>query len=424
MAKRTADAPTLSLGALLGDFRLLLLLFVGFRVLLLLAYQPLTIGNVERGVSAGGDFQTYYQIASLSDTVGLPLRDWWSEFPPLWSYTSVTLYQLAGRGGNYAAFALLLGAILIAADTGSLILVRKIGTRLYRADTGMALAWVYALLAVPLVFTYWTFEGLVTFSLLLGVWWLLNERDGRAGAVFGIGALLKFTPALALGAAWRYRSARQAAGTTVISLLIFGGVFAPFLLQNAAMTLPSLTAQWSKASYQSVWALLDGNYRTGNFGPLEDRLDPAKAAVLLGNPAVIPGWLRLGAAAALGLWLFARTRRYDDKGLVAFVAATLLIFFLQAQGWSPQWLMQIIPFVLLCFPNRNGILILLVLSGVTFTEYPFLWLRTGDSGGMMTGALVVPYVMLVLARTGLLAGVVVGLYRILRQPRDRDGRAI
>jgi hypothetical protein len=86
--------------------------------------------------------------------------------------------------------------------------------------------------------------------------------------------------------------------------------------------------------------------------------------------------------------------------------------------------MQIIPFVLLCFPNRNGILILLVLSGVTFTEYPFLWLRTGDSGGVMTGALVVPYVMLVLARTGLLAGVVVGLYRILRQPRDRDGRAI
>ncbi len=423
MAKRSAEAAPISLGALLGDFRLLVLLFVGLRVLLLLAYQPLTVGGVERGVGASGDFQTYYQIASLSDTVGLPLRDWWSEFPPLWSYTSVALYQAAGRGGNYPAFALLLGLVMIAADTGCLILLRRIGTRVYRAETGMALAWIYALLVAPLVFSYWTFEGLVTFALLAGVWALLNERDGRAGVAFGVGALVKFTPALALGAAWRYRSSRRAAVISLTTALIFGGVFAPFLLQNARMALPSLTAQWGKASYQSVWALLDGNYRTGNFGPLEDRLDPAKAGVLTGNPAVVPGWLRLGCAAALGLWVFVRTRRYDEKGLVAFVGVTLLIFFLQSQGWSPQWLMQIIPFVLLCFPNRNGILIVLVLSGVTFAEYPFLWLRTGDTGGVISGALVMPYALLVVARTALLAGVAVGLYRILRQPRDRDGRA-
>jgi len=38
------------------------------------------------------------------------------------------------------------------------------------------------------------------------------------------------------------------------------------------MTMPSLTAQFNKASYESIWALIDGNYRTGNFGPLTDRL--------------------------------------------------------------------------------------------------------------------------------------------------------
>lgn len=421
MDKRNSGITTHSLGQLLGDFRLLLLLFIGFRLILLLVYQPLMLGNVERGLSAGGDFQTYYQIASLSDSIGLPLRDWWSEFPPLWSYLSVLVYQLAGRNENYSAFALLLGMILVAADTGSLILVRKIGSRLYRPDTGMALAWIYALLIVPLVFTFWTFEGLVTFTLLLSLWWLLNGYELKSAVMLGVGALFKFTPALALGAVWRYRPKQRALRITVAALLVFWGVFAPFLLQNAVMALPSLTAQWNKASYQSVWALVDGNYRTGNFGPLEDRLDPAKAEVVQGNPPLVPGSLRLGLAAVFGLWVFASVRRYDDKGLVAFVGITLIIFFLQAQGWSPQWLMQIVPFVLLCFPNRSGILVLLVLSGVTFAEYPFLWLRTGDSGGVMGGVLLGPYVMLVVVRTLLLLGVAIGLYRILRQPRDATG---
>src|SRR5690606_18002991 len=148
---------------------------------------------------------------------------------------------------------------------------------------------------------------------------------------------------------------------TVVVLGLFVLVYIPFFAQNAAMTLPSLTAQFNKASYQTVWALLDDNYRTGNFCPLEHRLDPALASVVQGNPAVIPGWLRLGVAAAVGLFIYARTRRFDDKGLVAFVAVTLLIFFIQAQGWSPQWLAQIIPLVLLCFPSRDGVMIALIL---------------------------------------------------------------
>jgi hypothetical protein len=181
------------------------------------------------------------------------------------------------------------------------------------------------------------------------------------------------------------------------------------------MTLPSLTSQFNKASYQTVWALIDGNYRTGNFGPIEDRTDPDKANIVQGNPARIPGWLRLGIAAAVGIFVFMRTRRFDDRGLVAFVGITLLIFFLQAQGWSPQWLVQIIPLILLCFPTRNGILIVVMLSLVTFAEYPFLFIRTGDTGGEITGALVIPFVILVLARTALLVGVCVALYQKLRQ---------
>ncbi len=410
----TPPITTGSISALLADFRLLLTLFIAFRLMLLLVYQPLLIAGGERGTMAGGDFQTYYQLAALSDTVGLPLRDWWSEFPPLWSYLSVIIYQMTS---DYGGFAFQLGLLFLLVDAGNLVLLRRIGTRLHNAETGTALAWIYALLLVPLVFTFWTFEGLVLFTLLLGLWWLIQHREMRSAAVIAVGALLKFTPALLLGAVWRHRELRPALRYTAVLAVIVVLAFLPFLAQNSAMTLPSLTAQFNKASYQSVWALLDGNYRTGNFGPISDRIDPARANDPLGNPAVIPGWLRLGAAAGIGLFVFARTRRFDDRGLVAFVGITLLIFFLQAQGWSPQWLMQIIPFILLCFPSRNGVYIVLLLSLCAFAEYPFLFIRTGDTGGEISGALRAPYTILVVARTAILVGVCVGLYRILRQER-------
>lgn len=398
---------------LLGDFRLLLILFIAFRVLLLLVYQPLLVEGGERGITAGGDYQTYFNIAALSDSLGAPFRDWWSEFPPAWTYLSVLIYQ--GTGGAYAGYGLLLGLVVLAFDAGNLALMRKIGAHLYGAAVGLALAWIYALLLAPLVFTFWTFEPLAAFWLLLGLWWLLKKRDTRSALAAAVGALTKLTPALLVGAVWRFREGRSAARYTALLAGVFTLVYLPLLAQNAAMTLPSLTAQFNKASYQTVWALLDGNYRTGNFGPLADRADPARANVMQGRPAVVPGWLRLGAALALGLFVFARARRFDDRGLVAFVTITLLIFFLQAQGWSPQWLAQIAPLVLLCFPTRNGVLIVVLLSAAVFIEYPFLFIRTGDTGGEMTGALVGPFVMLVLARTIVLAGVCAALYRKLRQ---------
>lgn len=433
MSKKTAAQPaqneaksppltTAALAGLLGDFRLLVILFVGFRLLLLIVYQPFLIQNVERGITTGGDFQTYYQIASLSKSVGMPLRDWWSEFPPLWSHFAVLLYQL--QGASYGSFAFLMGIIFLAVDTGNLILIRKLGSRLYKPETGMALAWVYTVLLAPLVFTFWTFEGLVVFSLLLGTWWLVEKRDTRSALAIAVGTLIKFTPALALGALWRMVEVRRAVRYSLVVGVLVVGVYLPFLAQNAAMTMPSLTAQFNKASYETIWALIDGNFRTGNFGPLEERLDPANAAIMQGNPPRIPGWLRLGAAGFVGVLVFARTRRFDDKGLVAFLGITMLIFFIQAQGWSPQWVMQIVPFVLLCFPTRNGVLALLMLSFATFAEYPFLFIRTGDTGGEISGALVAPYAIVIIARTGILVGLCVAFYNVLRQARSKTGVAL
>jgi hypothetical protein len=416
MSKRTTLSPeTLSLSGMFADFRLLLTLFIGFRLILMLVYQPLVIEGVERGLAAGGDFATYYALGELSGQGLFPFRDWWSEFPPIPSLLITALYQLIGSAPRYELFAQMLGFLMLIFDVGNLTLVRRIGTRLHGANTGMTLAWIYALMLAPTIFIWWNFEPMVAFWLLLGLHWLLHGKTTTSALITAIGALTKFTPALLLGAVWRFRPTRHALRYSALVIVLFGVVYGLLLAQNAAMTLPSLTAQFSKSSYQTVWALLDGNFGTGNFGPISDRLDPALATVQQGNPALIPGIVRLAVAALIGAFIYARTRRYDSRGLVAFVAITLLIFFLQTQGWSTQWLAQIIPLLLLALPNRDTVLSIVLLTGTAFAEYPFLFLRTGETGGLISGELTAPYTMLILIRTAILIGFCVALYRKLRQ---------
>lgn len=410
----------LSLTGLLADFRLLVTLFLAFRLLALMVYQPLLSSGIERGVTAGGDFFYYFQLGSFAREGLLPFRDWWSEFPPIPSLLNTVIYL--GFGGNgYTGFAMIFGILMTLFDLGNLARMRQIGTKIHGAVTGMALAWVYALTLAPAVMIWWNFEPMVAFFLLSALWALLNQRDGRSAAWALVGALTKFTPAILLGAVWRYRPPNRALRYTLITVGGFALIYALLFAQNAALTAPSLTAQFSKASYQTVWALLDGNYTTGNFGSALERFDPANAYRLNGNPAVIPGIVRLGAAALIGAFIFWRTKRFDDRGIVAFTTITLLIFFLQAQGWSPQWMAQIVPLLLLCFPTRDGVTLVVLLSLLVFAEYPFLFIRTGDTGGVISSdALLTPFRGLVIGRTLILVGVCVALYRRLTVALPHD----
>ena len=426
MTRTTDNLQSVRSLGLLGDFRLLVILFISFRLMLVMVYQPLVIDDVERGLSAQGDRLYHFQLAALTDDGDWPFVDWWSEFPPVWYWLTTAAYQFQGENVNYGAWTMTLGLLMLAFDVGNLLLMRAIGSRLYGPVTGMTLAWMYALALAPLVFLWWTFENMVAFFLLLGLWWLLRPDDNRSLAQSAVatafGALTKFTPLLLLGAVIRYRQPVQIARYVAVVLLIFGGVYG-LLYWNAAandadsrMVTSSLTAQFGKASYQTVWALIDGNYTTGNFGTVESHYDIDAAYELYGEPPVIPGFVRLALAGAAGLFVFLRTRRFDDQGVVAFVTITLLIFFLQAQGWSPQWLAQIIPLVLLALPTKNAVLLTVVLSMLAFTEYPVLLIRTGDTGGVITGGLVAPFAALIIARTLILVGLCLALYQKLRQP--------
>jgi hypothetical protein len=407
----TTSPPTAS--PLPRDSRLLLYLFVAFRLMILLVYQPLP--GVGAGFTAFGDYQHYYNLAELSSSGKLPYRDYWYEFPPIFPAISLIFYSVsAARGGDFTAYALLLGIVMTVFDAGNLFLLRRIGTRLHSESTGTALAWIYAILAVPLVFALWTFEALVAFAILLATAGLVEGKDNRSALAVAFGALTKLFPLIVLGAVWRFRPPREAIRYTVIAVGLTALGLALMLLVAGPFGIPSITAQFNKASYQSVWALIDRNYKTGNFGPIADHFDAAKAYDLLGNPAVIPWWLRGAVFGAIGLYIYATTRRFDNRGLVAFIAITVTIFFLWSQGWSPQWQMVLVPLILLNFPNRDGVLACLMLAALSFVEYPMLFLRTGDTGGAISGQQLTTFTLIIVLRTLLLIGFAVVLYRRLR----------
>ena len=79
-------------------------------------------------------------------------------------------------------------------------------------------------------------------------------------------------------------------------------------------------------------------------------------------------------------------------------------------------MVQIIPFILLVFPTRNGVLTVVVLSLAVFFEYPVIFIRTGATGGEVTGPILVPmFISTILMRTAILVAVCVAFYGVLRQ---------
>lgn len=398
---------------LLTDRRTLFYLFLGFRIMLLLVYQPFLLQGVERGLSTFGDFQTYHQFAQLSDAGKLPYRDFWYEFPPVFPVISLAVYAFAK---DFTPYATALGLLMTLFDMGNWWLLGRIGKAVHGEQTGLGLLWIYGLLAAPLVLTWWTFEPMVTFAILLALDQLIVRKENRSALSAAFGALTKLWPLAMVAVVARFypikTTIRYGLIAGIITLIGIGAM----LGIGGKFGTASLVAQFNKASYSTVWALLDQNYKTGNFGPIQDRFDPAKAYELQGNPAIVPSWLRLIVFGGIGLFVFTTMRRFDARGMVAFTAIMITLFFLWAQGWSPQWMTTLIVLVLLNFPTRVGILISLALSFVSFVEFPVLFMRTAETDGAISGAQLPVFTALILFRTALLIGFALGLYGILRRP--------
>jgi hypothetical protein len=338
------------------------LLFLAAR-LFLLAGLPLD------GLRGYGDLAHFYRQAGL----GWPYFDYWVEYPPVFPFLSGLLYHLAG--GSEHGYVYLLAGLLSLAQAGGLALFLRLATRLYGADAGRQRGWMYFALLVCLPYGWWAFDALAVFSMLLGLGWLLEGRDGRAGLALGLGLLTKWFPGLVLLAAWRLGGLRRAIKPAAVALVLAGSILFGLYAIAPENTLASLRSQAGKGSWETVWALVDGNFQTGNFGPQVDPLDPATAYLQSRQPASLSPWLTLPFFAFTGLWLSRRGAPGEERDAVAFLGLVWCLFLLWMPGYSPQWVLYLLPLLLLALPERQAMLAGIVLVLVDLLEWPVLLSR-------------------------------------------------
>lgn len=335
--------------------------------LLMLISMPL------EGLHGYGDFWHFYNLGRLP---GLPFFDYWIEFPPVFAFLAELLARVAGEQEH--VFAYLLFFILTAADCGSLYLFTRLVERLYSEDTGvnrLIRPVFYLLSLLVLAYNWWYFDPLAVFLMLLGITLIFKRRSLGAGLAIGAGILTKMFPALVLLAIWRRWTIRHAAILILSTLLPVALVWGVLWSLSPRFTQASLLSQATKSSWETVWALVDNNYITGNFGEDPTRLDPAATQVLMGNPPVVSPWLRLVVFGAIGLAAIWRIRPQNDRQSLGVLGFGWCLFLLWSSGWSPQWMLFLLPLVLLVLPGRTAVLFSLMLALVNLLEWPVLLSR-------------------------------------------------
>jgi hypothetical protein len=205
-------------------FQYQLLVFAGLRLALLFLLPAAALFRF-------GDFQHYYNLAAWSlpghCLVGpapcWPLLDYWYEFPPVFPYLSIVILRLVGGGALpvFETYAYALALVLVAADAGTLVVYQALARRLLPPRAAISAGWFYLLMPAPLILSWWTFDGLTTFWMVLALWALIEQRAALASAAVGLGALTKILPVLVLPAAWRALPPRRAAWVTAGAAGIF-----------------------------------------------------------------------------------------------------------------------------------------------------------------------------------------------------------
>jgi hypothetical protein len=352
---------------LFGPIWLVLALFISARLMMLMIWPA-------ENLSLYGDYDYHFRVAALSKAGHLPFIHYWSGPLPVFSFLSLALYQLSG--GEFKNYVLLLNLVLLAFEAASLYLLYRLAADACGKDRALQLGWIYAVLYVPVFIWLSTFEAMTAFFMLAALWALQRRRSGWAGFFIGLGTMTKLVPFVLLAVVWRERGWRAALVSGLIALLVCLAIVAPLFVLSPNYTLASLRAQASKSSWQTVWALIDGNVaNTGNFGPIADQYNLAKASTQLYNPSRLPAWLTLLPFAALGLFVFTRPVRRARQDALIFSALLITLFFLWSKGWSPQWQMFYIPLLLLALPAPRAAMFIVVLGFVNILEWPVILSR-------------------------------------------------
>ena len=356
MASRPWAGGRLSLGSIqVGRFGVPYLALAAIVRLVLTCYALINRSDLLND----GDLPFYWHFAQLSDHGQYPFLHFWMEYPPVFPflisgyYRLLALFNLTSAEQFSAAFALLVYAV----EVVNLALVYHL---VRRARGERAARWATAIYAgcpaLIWISTGW-FDPLAVLFCLAALNALSSKRAATAGVFIALGVLTKIYPGvllLALPAALGWRaSTRAVAGFGATLVVILG----PLLLVRPDLLLASLVSMTSRPPWETVAAVLSGYYGWGRQPLLEDRFNAATAYGSAGTPVwvtLLPVALVLLAAAAA--WVALKRQRTAPADTCRVAALAVIAFVLGNKGFSPQFVVWLIPMVLVAWPNRIGVL--------------------------------------------------------------------
>lgn len=390
-----------------ADFWLLLTLFITFRGLTLLLLKP---GGFIRDWS---DFDTYFGIAALSDYGLYPFLDFWLEWPPLLPWLAVGSYQLslwlpAWPEDARLGFVIILGTIFLLFEIGNFTLIYRLGHRLWDdSATRNRLLWLYLGLFAPVYALLGFFDCIALFFILLALDLLLNNRRLPSAVAVGVGIMVKIIPILMMPVAARYlghqHRQQQREGQVEIGLyavtigLTLAVLLAPFFFYGPEWLMASARSMLERSPWETVWAIGDGYYGFGQVGG--DRFNAAETEFAV-HEGHLPAWSwGLIALVFAGFYLpiFLAKADYDQpRNLIAFMGFTMTTFLLANKGYSPQFLVYLLPFIMLLFPNSRGLIYALILTALNILEQPIYFVLIPSASWLLTGVVFVRFGLLVL----------------------------
>jgi uncharacterized membrane protein (UPF0136 family) len=345
-----------------SEFLMALTLFISFRLLMLIWFSPFSFFT-----SGYLGHAYYYDMAKYSDQGQYPFINFWFEYPPIFPYLAIAVYKLTALGKeSFEYFNRVLTLAVLPFDILTLTNLYRIARRVYGTATAVRVSWIYTLLLLPAYYWWHGPDPILVAMTLQSLYWLLAGRFGASAFALAIAIATKFTPAFLVGTALRFiATRRQLILYLTILLGILALIFVPFLIVSPTYTIASFQSLLSVSSWETIWALIDGNFTYGNVGLMPRHFDPVMAGAPVYNPAAVPGWLTLLVFGALFLVVFTRpVDRANPRQMLVFTCIVLMLFLLWSKGWSPQWATLVIPFFLLVYPNWRGLLLSLVLTFV------------------------------------------------------------
>lgn len=341
-----------------GLFGAGIFLFIRLLLFIFLPYEVFT---------GYGDLINFFRVAQIP---GWPYINYWVEFPPFFPFVSEMIFRLSG--GSEVLYVYCLAGLFSIFDAGSILVaweLLKIGDP---ADTRQKKLFLYVLILSFFPYAWWYFEPMLVFFFLLGIFYIQREKPLHAGAAIAAGVLLKVFPILIFIQAWLTRRNKSFFISIGVFAVLTAAVLGLLWGMSPEFTSASLASQYAKGSWETVWALLDGNLGTGNFGALRERLDPQFAYILRGKPALIPPLIPLVVAGLIGLVILLKSQNRSSHGQMAMIGLAWCLLILASPGWSPQWVLLIIPLCLLVFPLRRGLILTGLLVLVNFAEWPII----------------------------------------------------